>query len=143
MKAKNNGLILGLALIFIRRKFEMIVKEKNTFAWMSHLISIIQVGIVVLKQVKIPCLVKFSEGGCILENILTNILMNLDVLKLYGNDMENVILPVLLVYGHVSHFDLEFLQYICNENNKRTVVFGVPYWTPLWQVRDSAENNGT
>ena len=29
-----------------------------------------------------------------------------------------VILPVLLVYGHVSHFDMEFLKYICDENQK-------------------------
>ena len=70
---------------------------------------------------KFTALLKFKQDKSI------RIALHLDVLKLYGNDMENVILPVLLVYGHVSHFDLEFLQYICNENNKRTVVFGVPY----------------
>ena len=85
---------------------------------------------------KVSCLVEFSEGGYISGHIITNVLRNLDALKLYENYRENGILPVLLVDGHGSHFDMEFLQYICDENHERTIVFGVPYGTSLWQVGD-------
>ena len=50
---------------------------------------------------------------------------------------------MLLVDGHGSRFDLDFLQYICDENNKWTVIFGVPYETSLWQVVDSEVHNRT
>ena len=49
----------------------------------------------------------------------------------------------MLVDEHGSCFDLEFLQYICHDNHKWTVVFGVLYGTSLWQVGDSTEQNGT
>ena len=54
----------------------------------------------------LPCLVKFSEEGGISGNILTNVLSNSGDLKLYYNDMENVIIPTLLVGVYVSRFDL-------------------------------------
>ena len=39
----------------------------------------------------------------------------LDALKFYFNDRQNGILTMLLVYGNSSHFDLGFLQYVCDE----------------------------
>ena len=66
------------------------------------------------KVKKVPCLVEFSEGGGISGHILTNLLRHLDDLKLYGNDRKNGIIPVLLVDGHISRFDLGFLEiYMC------------------------------
>ena len=41
----------------------------------------------------VPCLVEFYEGGGISGNILMNVLMDLDELKLYGNDRKNYIIP--------------------------------------------------
>ena len=58
-----------------------------------------------------------------------NILRHLGDLKLYDDDRKNGIIPALLVDGNVSRFDMVFLKYICNENQKRTVVFVVPYIT--------------
>ena len=56
----------------------------------------------------VPCLVEFSEVGGISRHILTNILSHLNGFKLYENDRENGIIPVLLVDGCVIHFDLGF-----------------------------------
>ena len=52
----------------------------------------------------------------------------LDALKFYFNDRQNDILPMLLVVGYSSNFDLGVLQYVCDENHKRTVIFGVLLW---------------
>ena len=49
----------------------------------------------------------------------------------------------MLVDGHVSHFYLVFLKYICDENHRWTVFFGVPYGESLWQVGYSTEQNRT
>ena len=51
--------------------------------------------------------------------------------------------PFLLVDGHQSRFDLDFLDYINNDNHRWNVTLGVPYGTALWQVGDSSEQNGT
>ena len=96
-----------------------------------------------LQRVKVPFISEFPEIGVILGHILTNILKHLDDLKLYDNDRENDVIPLMLVVVHVSCFRLYIFQYICDKNHKWTVVFGVPYETSLWQVGDSEEQNGT
>ena len=53
-------------------------------------------------------IVEFSECGDISGHILMNLLRHLNYLKLFDNDRENVIIPVLLVDGHVSSFYLFF-----------------------------------
>ena len=73
----------------------------------------------------VPCIVKISEGEGITGHILTNVLRKLDDLKLYENNRGNGIIPGLLVDGHASHFGMVFFKYICDENNKWTVVFGI------------------
>ena len=65
---------------------------------------------------------------------LVPLVTSLDALKLYFNDRQNGILPMLLVVENSSNFHLEFLQYVYDENQKRTVIFGVPYGTSLLQV---------
>ena len=77
----------------------------------------------------VPCLVEISEGRVISGNILTSVPRHLYNLKLYDSDRENFIYNALLVDGHASHFDLGFLKYICDENHKWNIVFGVPCGT--------------
>ena len=72
------------------------------------------------KGIKVPCIVEFLKGGVISGHIIVNTLNNSYALNLYNNDRENFILPVLLVDGNGSCFDMEFLQYICDENHKWT-----------------------
>jgi len=50
--------------------------------------------------------------------------------------------PFLLLDGHGSRFELPFLNYIRSEETKWKVCIGVPYGTNLWQVGDSAQQNG-
>ena len=78
------------------------------------------------KGKNVPCLVKFFEGGGISGHILANVLRHLYALKLYDNDSESGIIPLMLVDGHVSCFDMSYLKYICDENHKWTMVSGVP-----------------
>ena len=61
-----------------------------------------------LQREIVPCLVKISEGGGISGHVLTDVRRHLDDLKLYRTDRESSIIPVMLVDGHVSCFDLGF-----------------------------------
>jgi hypothetical protein len=50
--------------------------------------------------------------------------------------------PFLLLDGHGSPFDLEFLEYVMAADTKWHVEIGLPYGTSYWQVGDSSEQNG-
>ena len=55
---------------------------------------------------------------------------------------SNGLVPFVLLDGHNSRFDLEFLQYINDVQHKWNVCIGVPYGTALWQVADTSYQNG-
>ena len=74
---------------------------------------------------------------------MTEILRRIDHLELYKEDRRNGLTPFLLLDGHQSRFDLQFLKYINGDDTKWCVCLGVPYGTALWQVADSSEQNGT
>jgi len=65
----------------------------------------------------------------------------MDELDLFPRSPQ--LMPFLLMDGHGSRFDLEFLQYINNKDHEWSVCIGVPYGTHLWQVGDAASMNGT
>ena len=50
--------------------------------------------------------------------------------------------PFLILDGHGSRFELEFLEYINSPATKWHVNIGLPYGTSYWQVGDSTEQNG-
>ena len=58
-------------------------------------------------------------------------------------DRTDGVSPFLLLDGHGSRFELPFLEYINNDEYKWRVCIGVPYGTNIWQVGDSAEQNGS
>jgi len=62
--------------------------------------------------------------------------------KLDVFDQLNGLNPFLLLDGHGSRFELEFLEYIHNEKTKWNCCIGLPYGTSYWQVGDSSEQNG-
>jgi len=64
-------------------------------------------------------------------------------LKVFGVNGAAGILPFLLVDGHGSRFQLQFLHYINGMLHTWVVVIGVMYGTTLWQVGDSPEQNGS
>ena len=87
------------------------------------------------KGIKIPAYITFNEHGGMDGEILTEIFKRLDNLKVYETDRKKGLTPFVLVDGHQSRFDLEFLEYINNPLHKWNVCLGVPYGTSLWQVR--------
>ena len=76
------------------------------------------------------------------SEILTEILMHFDALKLFDHERESGMTPMILLDGHDSRFGTDFLRYITNNEHKWCVCNGVPYATSLWQVGDSNEQNG-
>ena len=94
------------------------------------------------KGIEIPGYVAFSESGGITAEILTNIFRRLDNLHLFDKDREEGYTPFMLLDGHSSRFDLQFLEYINNDEHRWNVCLGVPYGTALWQVADSSQQNG-
>ena len=94
------------------------------------------------KGVEVPAFVTFSDSGGISGEILTNIFRRLDDLHLYDTDRANGLIPFVLLDGHHSRFDVEFLCYINDDKHRWNVTLGVPYGTALWQVADSSEQNG-
>jgi hypothetical protein len=48
----------------------------------------------------------------------------------------------ILIDGHGSRFDKDFLIYINEPKTKWVVVLGLPYGTHVWQVGDAIEQNG-
>lgn len=90
----------------------------------------------------VPCMVEFSDSGGITSSILTKIFQTIDTLKIYENDRNEGLRPYIILDGHQSRFDLDFLTYMNDESHPWSVVIGVPYGTALWQVGDSQQQNG-
>ena len=90
---------------------------------------------------EIPCLTRWSPSGSITAEILIDILATMDH---YGViDRSHGRKPFLLIDGHGSRFQEDFLKYVIDEDHEWVVCIGVPYGTALWQVGDSSEQNGS
>ncbi len=90
----------------------------------------------------IECLTFCSESGGITAEIQLKILEYFDAKEVFPRIPDGPIL-FLLVDGHNTYLDPLFINYISNESCWQKVYFGVSCVTSLWQVGDSAENNGT
>jgi hypothetical protein len=64
----------------------------------------------------------------------------LDSLHIF--DRSTGLSPFLILDGHGSCFEFEFLEYINKAEHKWNVNIGLPYGTSYWQVGDSTEQNG-
>ena len=89
---------------------------------------------------KVPCFVTSSPHGGITGEILAATLRRMDQLELF--ERSGAVKPFLLLDGHSSRFEIEFLEYISDPAHPWAVCIGVPYGTHLWQVADSSEQNG-
>ena len=92
--------------------------------------------------ISIPTMIRYSEKGSITGDILKDILLTLDHLKVFDKYRDDGATPFLMVDGHQSRFSLPFLEYITNPQHPWKVSIGVPYGTALWQVGDSYQQNG-
>jgi hypothetical protein len=90
--------------------------------------------------IEVPTLCCCSENGSITAHLLVQMLKTIDELNVF--DRSDGIPPFLLLDGHGSRFDLEFLEYVNGVETNWRVCIGVPYGTSYWQVGDSTEQNG-
>ena len=90
---------------------------------------------------KVPAFVRWHESSSITTDILVQMLQTIDALNLFPRN--DGVKPFLLLGGHGSRLQLPFLQYIKTPKDHWIVCIGVPYGTPLWQVGDSKEQNGS
>jgi hypothetical protein len=88
---------------------------------------------------KIPCFIGCSENGSNTSSLLTSMLAFIDENAKFDRTEATL---MLLLDGHGSRFESTYLEYVNDARNKWTVCIGVPYGTNLWQVDDSAEQNG-
>ena len=95
------------------------------------------------KGKKLPCMVRWTKSGGMTSKILTEILETMDDIGLFCEARKNGIKPYLLLDGHQTRFELDFVEYIHSNKHPWTVCIGVPYGTGLWQIGDSAEQNGS
>jgi len=87
----------------------------------------------------IPCYCCCSNNVSITGALLKDMLMAIDQQNVF--DCTTSLNPFLLLDGHGSQFELEFLSYIHSEDTKWDVCIGLPYGTSYWQVGDSTEQN--
>jgi hypothetical protein len=90
--------------------------------------------------VDVPTFCCCSENGSITADLLVKMLQVIDTLQVF--DRSDGEAPFLLLDGHGSCFDLQFLEYINSACTNWTVCIRVPYGTSYWQVGDSREQNG-
>jgi len=90
---------------------------------------------------KVPCFIATTPKGSITSTLLKSMLQRLDKTGIYPRKPGQPT-PFLLLDGHGSRLELPFLSYINDEKHKWIVCIGVPNGTSLWQVGDSAEQNG-
>jgi hypothetical protein len=89
----------------------------------------------------LPCFCCCSENGSITGPLLKQMLQAIDTLNVFDHNGTGLN-PFLLLDGHGSRFDLEFLEYINSQETQWDVCIGLPYGTSYWQVGDSSEQNG-
>jgi len=66
----------------------------------------------------------------------------LDLLGVYEEERSNGKVSLLLLDGHGSRYDPNFLKYVNDAKTEWVVCIGVPYGTSLWQVGGSSQQNG-
>jgi len=89
---------------------------------------------------EIPTFMGCSERGRITPEILKEAMANISSFNLF--DRKEAI-PVLLLDGHGSRFDLHVMDYVNAPATKWCVLIRVPYGVDLWQVADSSGQNGS
>jgi len=101
---------------------------KEILRLIAATISRILLGLVVhSKERKFHVIATVPKAYSINGKLLTKISTYLGSLDLF--DRSTGLKPFLILDGHGSWFELEFLEYINKEEHKRCVNI---YWSPLW-----------
>ena len=95
----------------------------------------------VVKGIEVPRLVRWSPKRSMTSEILVDICATIDYCDVF--DRSDGAMSFFLLDGHGSRVELPFLEYVNNPEYLGCACIVVPYGTDLWQVGDSAEQNGT
>jgi hypothetical protein len=82
-----------------------------------------------------------SPSGGITGELLLEIMRWLDDNNVYERG-PGLPIPFLVVDGHNSRWDPDFVDYITNPDHEWKLNFGIPHATSYWQVGDSSQQNG-
>jgi hypothetical protein len=85
----------------------------------------------------VPCFCCCLESGSITGMLLVQMLQAIDSVGVF--DCTTGLNSFLLLDGHGSRFELEFLEYINTTEHKWNCCIGLPYGASYWQVRDSSK----
>ena len=90
----------------------------------------------------VDCQCYASSSGGITGEILVEILDTFDKMNLFPR-LDGGPIPMMIIDGHQSRLDPQFIEYINDKGHRWKVCLGVPYATSLWQVGDASEQNGS
>ena len=94
---------------------------------------------------KLPTCFGASPNACMTGEILTKMFERMDKLGITkrGTDENgNPIVPCIIIDGHPSLMNADFLTYINEEPTRYVVVVGCLYGTGMWQLHDDKAQNG-
>ena len=94
---------------------------------------------------KLPTCFGASPNACMTGEILTKMFERMDKLGITkrGTDENgNPIVPCIIIDGHPSRMNADFLTYINEEPTRYVAVVGCPYGTGMWQLHDDKAQNG-
>jgi hypothetical protein len=91
------------------------------------------------KGMEVNSFIGTSVDGKLNSQILLDICKHIDEIELY--DRSNGLHPFMLMDGHRSDFDLEFVNYVNDDTHPWTICCGLPRDTHLLHVADSDELN--
>ena len=83
----------------------------------------------------------FGEWEYLTGTLLVQMLQAINSLKVF--DCTTCLNPFLLLDGHGSHFESDFLEYINTVEHKLNCCIGLSYGILYWLVGDSSEQNGS
>ena len=95
----------------------------------------------VFKGKEVPRLMRWIPKGSITLVILIDMLATLELLGVIGWTGGRK--TFLILNGHGSRFQIDFLTYVTDPSHKWVICIGIPYGTSLRQVRDSNKQNST
>ena len=95
---------------------------------------------------KLPICFGASDSACMSGEILHKMFEMMDKLGITkrGTDENGKpFCPCMIIDGHPSRMNADFLTYINEETPRHVVVVGCPYGTSKWQLHDDKAQNGT
>jgi len=94
-------------------------------------------------KTKIPICFSVFKKASMTGEIPTKVFKQMDDLGITKPGVDGQLTnPCVIIDGHTSWVDEEFLTYVSKPLTKQVIVLGAPYRTALWQLPDNKRQNG-